>query len=348
MKRKTYIDAVKIIAIILVLFNHTAEKGFALFTIRLGSPFYLVYLLSSIICKVAVPLFFMASGALLLGKEETVSEIIRKRFIRFLLCLILFSGVVYIFKVSRGEITDYALKNFIKQLYAGTISVHFWYLYAYLAYMLMLPLMRKFAKSMTMNDFKWMLLMCAFIQLIPMFEFVIFNGEVKLKSDFRFFITASNFLYPIMGYFIETHKEDIKVKTITLICGSFFTLVITCILTHYKCVVTGQWDEGSAQTFFNNLRFIPAGTIFLLSKRYFDKHKCSNRLAHWLSMISGLTFGIYVLEYVYRKVTEPVFYHLEPYLCSFLASIAWVFVAFVFGGIVTYILKHIPGIKKII
>lgn len=49
--RKTYIDFLKIIAIYMVLFNHTGEAGFVLFTISQTSKLYLFYLFNAIYKK---------------------------------------------------------------------------------------------------------------------------------------------------------------------------------------------------------------------------------------------------------------------------------------------------------
>lgn len=78
--RKSYIDLLKIMAIYMVLFNHTKDKGFILFTIAQGSKLYPFYLFNAIWIKIAVPLFFMTSGALLLGKEESIGQILKKEF----------------------------------------------------------------------------------------------------------------------------------------------------------------------------------------------------------------------------------------------------------------------------
>lgn len=56
-KRKVYIDFIKIAAIYLVLYNHTGEYGFVLFTERQTSPFFWFYLFVSIFVKMGVPLF---------------------------------------------------------------------------------------------------------------------------------------------------------------------------------------------------------------------------------------------------------------------------------------------------
>lgn len=76
--RKAYIDFVKIIAIFLVLLNHTDNRGFLIASQRVDSAFYPFYLCNAVLIKVAVPLFFMASGALLLAKEETIKSILTK------------------------------------------------------------------------------------------------------------------------------------------------------------------------------------------------------------------------------------------------------------------------------
>lgn len=78
MEKKLHLEFLRIIAIMLVIFNHTGEKGFLLYTIARDSVLYEFYLFSSIACKVAVPLFWMISGALLINKEESISVIYKK------------------------------------------------------------------------------------------------------------------------------------------------------------------------------------------------------------------------------------------------------------------------------
>ena len=80
--RKVYLEFLKIIAIYMVLFNHTGSRGFTLFTLAQGSVMYPFYLFNAIFIKIAVPLFLMASGAVLLGKEESFQRILTVRFLR--------------------------------------------------------------------------------------------------------------------------------------------------------------------------------------------------------------------------------------------------------------------------
>jgi len=115
-------------------------------------------------------------------------------------------------------------------------------------------------------------------------------------------------------------------------------------MIHYKATITGRWDEG----FIRNLVFIHAGALFYLLKCLFEKYNFSDGIRNAIATIGSVTFGIYVLEYVYRKMTEPLFFVLESYLPTFIATVVWILVACIFGGLVTYTLKHIPGIRRII
>ena len=57
--RAVYIDILRIIACFGVVFNHTAENGFLLFTLQeIGTVRFFIYLVISILCKASVPIFF--------------------------------------------------------------------------------------------------------------------------------------------------------------------------------------------------------------------------------------------------------------------------------------------------
>lgn len=87
--RKVYLEALRYLAIFFVIYNHTAGNGFLLF-VDSEQPqwLYPINLFISQIDKIAVPIFFMISGSLLLGKNEPISVILKKRVLRMCLVLI--------------------------------------------------------------------------------------------------------------------------------------------------------------------------------------------------------------------------------------------------------------------
>ena len=74
-QRKLYLDFLRIIAIIFVIYNHTSEKGYYLYAY--DSPFILkvIYIATGALIAVAVPIFFMISGSLLIPKEESIGDL---------------------------------------------------------------------------------------------------------------------------------------------------------------------------------------------------------------------------------------------------------------------------------
>ena len=66
--KKIFLEFLRIISIILVLFNHTGRQGFFLYMGYQGTSYYWIYMFISLACKVAVPTFWMISGALLIDK----------------------------------------------------------------------------------------------------------------------------------------------------------------------------------------------------------------------------------------------------------------------------------------
>lgn len=123
--RKLYIDFIKIIAIYMVLFNHTGNRGFVLFTVARSSLLYPLYLLLAIFIKIAVPLFFMCTGALLLGKEESYRDLLMKRFLKYAILLLVASAIIYIY-IYKWPVVHIPERLFEKGLYwtdNGTIMV---------------------------------------------------------------------------------------------------------------------------------------------------------------------------------------------------------------------------------
>ncbi len=347
--RKTYIDFLKIFAIYLVLFNHTGTKGFVLFTIRQDSILYPLYLFNSIFIKVAVPLFFMASGALLLGKEESYRDLLVKRFLKYLFILFAASAIAYLYNCLRLKTQELSLTKFLKEIYTFRLTTAYWYLYAYLAYILMLPLIRKMAKAMANRDFQWMILMFGAIQSLSVIDFIIWKGEASHNGFFSFFITTNYVFYPLAGYYIDKRldKDAFSRRNLLLLTASSIMAIAICsFMTHYQCTLSGDWTEDHCQTFYNTLIFLPTITIFFAAKMWFMKHNPSCRVHKFITAAGGTTFGIFLIEAICRNETMPIFIWLNPLLHSLPACWIWIFTACICGGIFIWGLKHIPGISK--
>lgn len=91
-----YMELLRVIAVVLVIFNHTRTRGYSLYTQTDDVFDWWASLACSIFCKVAVPVFFMISGGVILGRQESFSQIFKKRILRFLIVILLFTFLQYL------------------------------------------------------------------------------------------------------------------------------------------------------------------------------------------------------------------------------------------------------------
>ena len=350
--KKIYLECLRIIAMILVIFNHTGLQGYTLFTIRQKSVFFWGYLFCSIACKIAVPLFFMISGSLLLPKQESIRTVYQKRLSRFVVVLLLFSAVQMVFRMfAYGE--PITLSGYIEGVYAKNLATAYWYLYAYLGVLVMLPLLRRLAQGMTSEDFFYY----AFCELIivgviPVIQYLIWQGDYVINGSFApILITNNNVFFFLLGYGVEhTWKlhADCCWKRVAWTSFGVVAIGICCFMTYYLNTHTGDWGEYDAQFFHNSLIVLPTIAVFLLVKELFESHHIPGRLEKVIIVIGNLTFCIMLVENIFRYIFEETFLKLAYTIGSFPSCILYVLTVFVASGIVALILKRIPLVKKII
>ena len=214
-KRLLSLDLLRIFAILLVIFNHTNERGFYRFlTDDPGTFLYWFNLFFSVACKVAVPLFFMISGAFLLRKDESIGATY-KRGIRIIVDLVLFSLLFYEVQAWQTGI-PLTLKAFL----TGTVHTnfpHLWYLYTYIGFLLVVPVLRGFVRGLTERE-GFLLFVLAFVVgcALPLIEF--FTGTVNHLAV-PAWVTAMILYYPVMGYLLTWKVDLAKVSGKQL--GSF-------------------------------------------------------------------------------------------------------------------------------
>lgn len=90
--REIQFDYIRSLAIVFVIFIHSMGWINNINTLNIA---YIIRVTLDSVIYTGVPLFVMLSGALLLGKEETISQFFSKRFKRIIIPFILWSLLVY-------------------------------------------------------------------------------------------------------------------------------------------------------------------------------------------------------------------------------------------------------------
>lgn len=343
-----HIEFMRIIAIYLVLFNHTGKKGYALFTTAKESPMYWVYLFISILDKIAVPLFFMISGALLLGKDEKISDVYRKRILKFVIVLIT-TSLCYEIYYAYFENSQIGFGEMLVKIYSKNTAGALWYLYAYIGVLVMLPLLRKLANAMSDKEYIYLFLcQLVIVGIIPIVQYIMSRGTVCLNPKFSTALfTQWNIFYVLIGYYIEKKldKKYFNKRNVYIgLVASFIAISISCFMTDYNIYITGI-DKESNFVFHNNLVSVPTITVYFTFKYMFEKVKVSSFNANLIRFVGGTTFGIYLMEKMLRDRTVFIFNYLKPTLHTLPATIIWIAFACIVGCIVVSVLKKIPIVR---
>lgn len=356
-----HIEILRVIAIWLVVFNHTWTSGYMLYAaVGRSYSYYYPLLFFSILCKIAVPIFFMISGALLLGREESYRELYAKRIVRVLLVLLLFSFVEYCYKLAVGAGSAGAVfrtvadkfhpADFFRRVYSEEQAAAYWYLYAYLAFLVMLPLLREMVRVMRAEDYIYLaILQFLIVGALPILEYLLWGGAYALQKDFNIvFVTTSGVFYPLMGYALEhvAGKQMYKGKNaLFLIAAGMSAIVICCILTTDRMRITG---EKTAEVFHNSLIALPACSVYFTAKFLCEKYKLPCLVKRIAAVTGSTVFGVMLLEDILRKELTGIFEYLKPLVGIFPACVVWITAVVVSGGLLTWVIKGIPGMRRLL
>ncbi|MBP1575773.1 MAG: acyltransferase family protein [Oscillospiraceae bacterium] len=344
-KKKIHVEILRTIAIYFVMFNHTG--GFFYFAKSIDDPLYYFYMSVSVLCKVAVPVFFMITGALLLKKEETLKTLITKRILKFSLILVTISLFYYLLLNRNWSVTDFAEK-----VYSTNITTGLWYLYSYIGILFMLPILRKLVKNLTEKEYLYIFIChLLFVGVVPILEYLIWQGEVTLNNNFSTMLfTINNVYYVLLGYYCENILDIKKITSKNIAYGILLSLIaiaVSCCMTNYKINIIGTEDNNALESFFSSLISIPSFTLYVVFRKLCAK-EIPQRVEMFIAEIGGSVFGAYLFEKLIRMVTAFVYGGFNKIIGPFWASIVWVGAGMTFGLVIITLLKKIPFIGKYI
>ena len=340
-KRVVYLDALRIIAIMCVIFNHSGANGYFLYTTTESVPIQIISIFISSFCKIGVLLFFMISGALLLTKDESLKDIYVKRVLRYLIILFVFCFLRYIYHVHRGEITFY-WKDLIRKITTGQIYTPYWFIYSYIGFLACLPFYRKLVKVLTYNDYIYMIVLYAVAGGIFGVLARTFLGQIVISFPF----VGDMLVYPLFGYFIahEIPKEKQTLKSVILSCiVALIGLSLNVCVTQYDHIIFGDWTEAGLLLF----TIFSAIAVFYAVKYFFEHVNVPVFFEKLLCLLGGCSFGVYLLEGYVKDYFGFIQKYLRLFLPGLVAAICYLVCIFLIGSAITFIMKKIPLIRKL-
>lgn len=228
----------------------------------------------------------------------------------------------------------------------------YWYLYAYLGFLCLLPLLQKLAKQISRSDFYTLLtLHFVLLSLLPACNLLLTvtgNDSILIAGEFSVpLATSAAFFYPLAGYYID-HNIDIQTISTRKWAG-LGTAVLTGIILSCLCVYL---EGATSENYISLFDYLLAIAVFLFIKyavTIWLPKLSAGRIAETVCFMGSLTFGIYLLDHYFKLILYSGYEAFsESFFPSLFASFGWCIISMLLGGIVTWILKKLPLFRKIL
>ncbi len=347
-RRQPHYDLLRILAILCVIYNHTNERGYYLYAFP--CPAYLrdLYIAVAALIAVAVPIFFMISGALLLPKQETLKELYQKRVARIAVVLLVFSVLQYGVKLWEGN-APLSGRYFLQHILSEPMISPYWYLYTYLAYLLILPFLRKLVAVMDRRSYLYLFaLLIAAEGVLPTALYLL--GIPTANSFFVLPFVSNIVVYPLLGYYMEyvmpTERYCAKTtEAVLLAMGA--TLVFFVAMTNLRGLTFEEFTTYDKGLYTCSLTAVLDFGVYYLVKRFCGKRDLS-RYKKILAALGSASFGVYLIEQPIREHIPAVCDRLTPYIGAFPACIVYVLTVFVITSAIVLLIKRLPGFRRLL
>jgi len=350
--RVLYYDAIKVLALYLVCIYHYNHLHSNILD-QQDLATYANYFLKGF-SSMAVPLFFMVNGALLLNRSYELGDHLRRTFCLYVLVLawsfVSLVGFMPIYGYS------YSVQGFIRDLLylRPSVSDHLWFLQTLISVYLLFPLVKEVYDS---SNRKLLYLLCLIFfffsfgnlllnVLVNVTGFV--SGFSTLRNDgFDFFPLINPFgnyfyafLYFIVGGLLAERISKSRIRISNWLLFTSF-LVSSLLLFLYGVLMTSSNHE-LYDTVWNGytslMTLIMSVSAFLFLSKIDYKNE---RINQTLTVIGANTLGIYLVHRFVGATITPYFRHFS--LSSVLAiNIFYGFLILLSSLLVVLILKRVP------
>lgn len=335
MPKKIHLELIRVFAIMLVVFNHTPAFHMPLQSAEVTWSWVLM-LAASLADKMGVPLFFMVSGALLLGREESLMHVLRHRVLRMLLVLALFLVAQNAYFVGIGQLTLAEGVHQMVRLKSPAPAT--WFLSAYTAFLLILPLLRLLAQHMQPRHFVYLIILhLVFYEFIPL-EHTPLSPWLPSTA-----IVGWLYIFPLLGYAAEHGKCGAwagKLNRLGLYAAA--ALGAGVLLNAAFPLLLHRLPSVRLVCFSGTVLF-PALFCYAAAKRYAPS--LPQGLQRVLLLLGPATFTIMLTENMFRGIISA---HMTDYSSSYATSCVVTLLTCGGGWLLGMLFKRIPLIRRLV
>ena len=338
-----WIDVLRVIAIFQVILIHLS---FPIFNKEeLPQSYVLAANFYDSFSRACVPIFFMISGYLLIGRDEPVKDFLRKRFIKVGIPALVWTAAYLVWQQEayrNGSMNIFHIGlSMVKAVFGGHIEIHLWFIYVLMGLYLVTPILRVLV-SASPDIPKYFLILWLIAN--PLFDLMGRISGETVDQSVRLLLVEGYAGYMVLGYVLGQRvlsTRGIRVTAIIFLVAAFTVFTGTKHLT---------MQAGSFDGFLYNYLGFPvitmSASLFLLLKslgKSFDEKNMS-----FIRQLAGATFGIYLIHIFMIEALRKGWFGFRLY--SWMEPSVYMIpltglAVFVISFVIVFVIQKIPVLK---
>jgi len=339
-----WIDLIRVVAVFQVILVHLSYVIF--FKDELLSPTWVAANFYDSFSRMGVPLFFMVSGYLLLGKSEPITDFFRKRFMKVGIPTLFWSVAYLLWSVEayrNGTMSPWRIMlSMLKAIYTGNVEIHLWFLYILIGIYLATPILRIFVSAASRQDLTYFIVL--WFIATPLLE--VAQRLMGFPTALVIPVVAGYVGYFVMGYWLADVDLNSRGKLLSAL-GIIVSVAVTFVGTNFLSVEAGPIDA-YFYSYFSPPTVLASICGFLLLKEW---GRNLGRAGKPLRVISACSFGIFLIHIFVTDLlrTGRLGFRLYSWMAPSVYMIPLTALAvFILSFGIVFLLRKIPVLRQLV
>lgn len=352
-ERNLNLDLLRIVAIGAIVLIHSSGGYLIYNSFNNGAHWWIVSVSYSGFLKWATGVFTMLSGAFLLSEDKSkdIWKFLKNRMTRVLIPFVIWA-LIYKIIENPNSFIDFnfqTVKTFIKEIYAGNVEYHLWFIYMLFILYLLTPIFSAIVNHQNKN------LKYYFIGLWLIFNF--FPDYIAKFKDIQFGSTYYLEIMKYSGFYILGYTlKDIKIKQKWWLLLGFLVLSLINIYGTYTLSNNNGYNDYFFLNRLNITNILSAIFIFIFFNSFNLKIDKAKKRSQFLINVSLVSYGIFLNHVLILHFLRSGKYgflicaheFLGNEIAPFWGSLILFAFTFILSTLLALTLGKIPFIKRIL
>jgi surface polysaccharide O-acyltransferase-like enzyme len=278
------------------------------------------------ISRYSVPVFFMISGSLLLGREFERKDFLKNRLGKIIPPFLFWSLFYSLFNRYVFNNETFNITKVVKDIFYGS-EYHLWFVYSLIGVYLITPIIQKWINFSKKNDIQYFLIIWVIVLFLTIPGVAIYFPQINL-SYFSGFVG-----YFILGFYLKKYvKSQNWISYLLILIG----IVITIFGTYYFSIKNNKFSDYFYEYLNLNTLMVSVGVFMLFNKI----ENVNDKIKPIVLKLNVCSFGIYLIHPFLLNIFGLIglsAYFVNPIIRILIISLA----CFLLSFIVIFIIKKI-------